>query len=265
MLPPSGGPGGTNRAPLRATKAPLQGGRGSTVMINYSLSQKRNPQDPDGARKWYPSAQYSRVVGVDQIAAEIVEASALTEGDVLSAIRQFENRIIAHLEQGEKVKLEKLGSFHLTISSEGADTEEAYDASLIRKVNVRYTPRRPHRGGHPPGQPPVRQSAPPRRRGSHRRRRRALRRRVNRRAHPHPPGVRTSTPGVRTSKPGRAHPQAWTCAPPSPDVRTPTPSFRAQREIPNKRMRFLPSVEMTGQAKRWDLAYAQLRVSLRSK
>ena len=109
-------------------------------MINYSLSQKRNPQDPDGARKWYPSAQYSRVVGVDQIAAEIVEASALTEGDVLSAIRQFENRIIAHLEQGEKVKLEKLGSFHLTISSEGADTEEAYHASLIRKVNVRYTP-----------------------------------------------------------------------------------------------------------------------------
>ena len=77
---------------------------------------------------------------MDQIAAEIVEASALTEGDVMSAIRQFENRIIAHLEQGEKVKLEKLGSFHLTLSAEGVENEEDFDESKIRKVNVRYSP-----------------------------------------------------------------------------------------------------------------------------
>ena len=109
-------------------------------MINYSLSQKRNPQDPEGPRKWYPTAQSLRTVGVDELAAEIVEASALTEGDVLSAIRSLENRIIYHLQNGEKVALEKLGSFHLTISSEGVDNEEDFNEAKIRKVNVRYTP-----------------------------------------------------------------------------------------------------------------------------
>ena len=109
-------------------------------MINYSLSQKRNPQDPEGPRKWYASAQASGEADINDLAEEIAHATSLTEGDVMNAIRSLENRIIYHLERGHIVRLEVLGDFRATISSEGVDAEDDFNESKIRKVNVRYSP-----------------------------------------------------------------------------------------------------------------------------
>jgi hypothetical protein len=41
---------------------------------------------------------------------------------------------------GRSISLGKLGSFHLTIHSEGADTPEDFKADLIKNVHVVFTP-----------------------------------------------------------------------------------------------------------------------------
>lgn len=109
-------------------------------MINYSLSQKRNPQDPEGPRKWYASAQATGEVDIDELAAEIAHATALTDGDVVSAIRSLVNRIIYHLTRGEIVRMETFGDFRVSLSSEGVEAEEDFTPAHIRKVRVIYTP-----------------------------------------------------------------------------------------------------------------------------
>lgn len=109
-------------------------------MINYSLSQRRNPQDPEGARKWYATAQSTGKAGVDELAQEIANATALTDADVVSAIRALVNRIVYHLNRGEIVQMETLGDFRVSISSEGVENEEDFNDSHIRSVRVIYTP-----------------------------------------------------------------------------------------------------------------------------
>ena len=109
-------------------------------MINYSLSQKRNPQDPEGPRKWYPTAQSTGEVDIDELASEIAHATALTDGDVVSAIRSLVNRIIYHLTRGEIVRMETFGDFRVSLSSEGVENEEDFNVAHIRKVRVIYTP-----------------------------------------------------------------------------------------------------------------------------
>ena len=109
-------------------------------MINYSLSQKRNPQDPEGPRKFYAKAQASGEVDIDDLAEEIAYATSLTDGDVVNAIRALTKRIVYHLTRGHIVRLESLGDFRASLSSEGAETEEAFDDSMIRSARVVFRP-----------------------------------------------------------------------------------------------------------------------------
>lgn len=108
--------------------------------IKYSLSQQRNPQDPDGPRKFYAKAQATGEVDIDSLAEEIAYATSLTDGDVINAIRALVKRIIYHVSEGRIVRVETLGDFRPSISSEGADTEEAFNDSLIRRVKIIFRP-----------------------------------------------------------------------------------------------------------------------------
>lgn len=109
------------------------------MAINYSIAKMKNPAEPD-VYKYYPKAQANGSVGIDELAEEIAYATTLTDGDVLNVIRALVKRINLHIAAGQIVKLENLGSFQAQIQSEGADTEDTYSTSLIRKVSLQFRP-----------------------------------------------------------------------------------------------------------------------------
>ena len=54
------------------------------------------------------------------------------------AIEAFVEQLRLSLTQGDKVKIDGLGTFHITLSSEGAEKEKDCTVRSIRKVNVRF-------------------------------------------------------------------------------------------------------------------------------
>ena len=79
-----------------------------------------------------------RVMDVNKLADAIEANSSLTAGDVKLAIEAFVEQLRLSLTQGDKVKIDGLGTFHITLSSEGTEKEKDCSVRCIRKVNVRF-------------------------------------------------------------------------------------------------------------------------------
>ena len=75
---------------------------------------------------------------INKLADAIEANSSLTAGDVKHAIEAFVEQLRLSLTQGDKVKIDGLGTFHITLSSEGAEKEKDCTVRSIRKVNVRF-------------------------------------------------------------------------------------------------------------------------------
>lgn len=59
-----------------------------------------------------------RVMDVEKLADAIEANSSLTAGDVKHAIEAFVEQLRLSLTQGDKVKIDGLGTFHITLCSE---------------------------------------------------------------------------------------------------------------------------------------------------
>ena len=79
-----------------------------------------------------------RVMDINKLADAIEANSSLTAGDVKHPIEAFVEQLRLSLTQGDKVKVDGLGTFHITLSSEGAEKEKDCTVRSIRKVNVRF-------------------------------------------------------------------------------------------------------------------------------
>ena len=79
-----------------------------------------------------------RVMDVNKLADAIEANSSLTVGDVKHSIEAFVEQLRLSLTQGDKVKIDGLGTFHITLSSEGTEKEKDCTVRSIRRVNVRF-------------------------------------------------------------------------------------------------------------------------------
>ena len=79
-----------------------------------------------------------RVMDVDTMATAIESKSSLTAGDVKHTIEAFVEQLRLSLTQGDKVKIDGLGTFHITLTSDGTETMKDCTVRSIRRVNVRF-------------------------------------------------------------------------------------------------------------------------------
>ena len=109
--------------------------------MKYRLIQKRNPQDPEGARKWYASPVNAGTLTFQELAAEIAGRSSLTQGDVENVLRNLLEQLPVFLRIGMSVKLGDFGTFRMSLSSEGVDAPEQFDAaSHVRRTRLIFPP-----------------------------------------------------------------------------------------------------------------------------
>ena len=74
----------------------------------------------------------------DTMAAAIESKSSLTAGDVKHTIEAFVEQLRLSLTQGDKVKIDGLGTFHITLTSDGTEVKKDCTVRSIRRVNVRF-------------------------------------------------------------------------------------------------------------------------------
>lgn len=79
-------------------------------------------------------------VDIDTLAASIQKNSAMTKGDVKHVIVALVEEIQANLSNGDKVKLNEFGTFHMTFRCPGIETSDKCTVRNISRVNIRFVP-----------------------------------------------------------------------------------------------------------------------------
>ena len=94
--------------------------------VSYSVVKRNNPLDQDAVPKFYAQAQANGHVEIREMADRIQKTCTVTRADVMAVLVALEDVIMEALEGGEIVRL--------------AETEDAYDVSMIRKARINFRP-----------------------------------------------------------------------------------------------------------------------------
>ncbi len=93
--------------------------------------------------KWYPRVVNSGTVETNEMMQRIEKSTTLTMADLKGALSAFVSQIVQHLEDGERVHIEGLGHFSLSIDGDVAQTESGklrLKNAAVRSVNFRPEP-----------------------------------------------------------------------------------------------------------------------------
>ncbi|MDD3280040.1 MAG: DNA-binding protein [Bacteroidales bacterium] len=108
--------------------------------MKYKLIQRINPKDVQSPKKWYALPVNKGLVSVEEMAQLIALRSSLTPGDVYNVIYNLYDAIPDYIEEGRSVSLGVLGKMRGSFSSKGIDDAKKYNARLITKKRIIFTP-----------------------------------------------------------------------------------------------------------------------------
>lgn len=90
-------------------------------------------------KKYYVQVAPTTPVTLERIARNISSRCTVTETDCLAVLNELETEVITAMQNGNSVRLGKLGSFRPTVTSYGSDTEDKADATQVKSVRSRFT------------------------------------------------------------------------------------------------------------------------------
>ncbi len=92
-------------------------------------------------KKWYGRTVKGENIDLKRIAGAISQKSTFTEGDIYGVLRSMINEMKFFMQMGYTVRLDDLGSFHLSIVSELVDDKEDYRVDQhVKGVRCRFRP-----------------------------------------------------------------------------------------------------------------------------
>ncbi|AFL98003.1 HU family DNA-binding protein [Ornithobacterium rhinotracheale] len=111
------------------------------MAVKYNLAERKNPQKRQEPAKFYANAKADGEINLKEIAQEIAGGSTtVSDTDVLAVLNDLIKVAVRHMSNGEIVKLGDFGNFQITISSEGAETAEKFNPSMIKNNKVTFRP-----------------------------------------------------------------------------------------------------------------------------
>ena len=111
------------------------------MAVEYKYVKKHNPMDPTAPNKVYALAVHNRTFDLKKLARELAgRSTTASEGDVYSVLIGLRDLMRDHLDRSDRVLIDGIGSFAISISSEGAESEEKFHPSLIKSAKVLYKP-----------------------------------------------------------------------------------------------------------------------------
>ena len=111
------------------------------MSIQYKLYEKPQPGVAGGGvKKWYANAVLDEELTIDDLVKKIEKFSSFSEPDIRGIIVSLENVIKEEITNGKIIRLDVLGSFYPSLSTEGVDNEEDFTAANIKSVKTIYRP-----------------------------------------------------------------------------------------------------------------------------
>lgn len=110
-------------------------------MIDYSVYMMRNPLKPELPEKAYAKNQVSEIWTLEKFAKHISDHNGVySRGTVKGVISDMCECLVEQLLNGVKIQMGELGTFGISISSEGADSIEKFTSKNIKMVNILFAP-----------------------------------------------------------------------------------------------------------------------------
>ena len=110
-------------------------------MIDYSVYMMRNPLKPELPEKAYAKNQVSEIWPLEKFAKHISDHNGVySRGMVKGVISDMCECLVEQLLNGVKIQMAELGTFGISISSEGADSIDKFTARNIKAVNILFSP-----------------------------------------------------------------------------------------------------------------------------
>ena len=110
------------------------------MSVKFKAVERVNPRDLTLPKKFYAKLESGDDVSFEELADLISKVSNLNYGEVTGALGTLIEIIEIQLRHGRPVRLSTLGTFYLTLNSEGYDSEEELTSDAIRKANIRFRP-----------------------------------------------------------------------------------------------------------------------------
>ena len=110
------------------------------MAIKYAVIQRPKPGDPNAPKKFCAIVQNEGEVTLRDLAEQIAQISTVSSIDTMAVLESLLQVLPDHLLNSRIVRLGDFGSFFVTLSSDGADSEDAFSTTMIKKVRVNFRP-----------------------------------------------------------------------------------------------------------------------------
>lgn len=112
------------------------------MSIKYKLVLKKDLTKgaASNAKRFYASTPVSGTMNFNSICDVIADRSTASDGDVALVVRGLIRTMEKALLRNEVVQMDTLGNFRLSFGSSGSVLEKDFQANMIRKPKIIFTP-----------------------------------------------------------------------------------------------------------------------------
>jgi predicted histone-like DNA-binding protein len=110
------------------------------MSVKYTVIERGNPLQPQQPKKWYASAKSTGDITLKALSKEIAKRSTVSPADTLAVLVALTEVFKEGLADSKIVRLGDLGAFQIGVNSEGAESEEKFNASLIKGSKIVFRP-----------------------------------------------------------------------------------------------------------------------------
>ena len=107
------------------------------MAFNYATVLKKNPKTE---KMEVRASAVTSTLTLDQLKARIVSRTTVTEADVAAVIEAICTEVKEACKESKLVQLGSMGSIYPTLRSDASMEPDAFNAAMIRKVNIRFRP-----------------------------------------------------------------------------------------------------------------------------
>ena len=110
------------------------------MAVFYKLYQD-NRRTSSNQGKWYARAVHTGTVDIDDLAEEMQANCTVKRADIVAVLSELVETMQKHLQMSHRVKLNRLGTFKIGMSTRPADTIEEFTAGQnVKSVHVLFQP-----------------------------------------------------------------------------------------------------------------------------
>ena len=107
------------------------------MSVNFKTVARKNPQDITLAPLFYALVANKDKTNMKRLTQLVSDGSTVRENDIHAVVIGLVNVIINELKKGRSVEFGTLGTFKLSVNSEGSATTDEVNTGNIKKTKIR--------------------------------------------------------------------------------------------------------------------------------